>query len=103
MVEGDRAVMRGALAHQHVAVEAAHFGDGEHADAAEAAGGHVEHLALGHIGAQDALAVALEAVEGDVAGGDLALEGAAGEVGLAALGLKQTVLDEDVYKRQTWS
>ena len=94
MVEGDRAVVRVALAHQHMAVEAAHFGDGEHADAAEAAGGHVEHLALGHIGAQDALAVALEAVEGDVAGGDVALKGAAGEVRLAALRLQQAVLDE---------
>ncbi len=37
---------------------------------------------------------ALQAVEGDLAGGDVALQGAAGEVGVGAGGLQQAVLDE---------
>ena len=94
MVEGDRAVMRVALAHQHVAVEAAHFGDGEHADAAEGAGGHGQHFAFCHIGAQLPVGSALQPEEGDLAGGDVALQGAAGEVRVRAGGLQQAVLDE---------
>ena len=70
-----------ALLDEHVAVEAAHLGNGEHADAAEGTGGHRQDLALGDVGAQVALAVTLQAVEGDLAGGDVALQGAAGEVG----------------------
>ena len=108
MAEGDGPVVRIALLYEHMAVEAAHFGDGEHADAAEAAGGDGQDLALGDVGAQVAVAVTLQAVEGDVARRDVALNGAAGEVGVAAGGLEQAVLDElvldgavtDVYKRQ---
>ena len=83
-----------ALLHQHVAVEAAHLRDGEDADAAEGAGLDRQDLALGDVGAQLALAVALQAVEGDLGGSDVALQGAPGEVGVGALGLQQAVLDE---------
>ena len=77
-----------------MAIEAPHFGNAEHADAAEGAGAHVQHLALGDIGAQIALAVALQAVEGDGAGRNIALQRAAGKVRLAARGLQQAVLDQ---------
>ena len=99
VAEGDRAVVRIALFEQHVAIEAAHFGDGEYADAAEGVRAHVEHLALGHIGAQRALAVALQAVEGHVARGQVALERAAGKVRFAAGGLEQAVLDQLIANR----
>ena len=91
--EGHGAVVGVALLDEHMAVEAAHLGDGKDTDAAEGPGGHGEDLALGDVGAQAALAVALEAVEGDLAGGDVALQGAPGKVGLAAI-LQQAVLDE---------
>ena len=94
VAEGHGAVVGEALLNQHMAVEAAHLMDGEHADAAEAGGSHRQHLALGDVGAQTALAVALEAIEGDLAGGDVALQGAAGEVGVASLRLQEAVLDE---------
>ena len=97
--EGHSAVMGVALLHQHVTVEAAHFGDGEDADAAEGAGSNVQNLTLSDVGAEHALAVALQAVEGHGAGGDVALEGAAGDVGLGAFGLKHAVLDQLVLDR----
>ena len=90
--EGHRAVVGIALLQQHMSVEASHLRDGEDADAAEGAGSHRQHLALGDVGPQNALAVALDAVEGNVAGGDVPLQGAPGEVGLAAV-LQQPVLD----------
>ena len=68
------------LLDEHMAVEAAHFRDGEHADAAEGAGGNRQDLALGHIGPQLAVRGALEAEEGDVAGDDVALQGALGDL-----------------------
>ena len=64
------------------------------ADAAEGPGGHGQDLALGDVGAELALAVALQAIEGDVRGGNVALKGAAGEVGIAADRLQQAVLDQ---------
>ena len=56
-------------------------------------------LALGDVGAQLPLAVALQAVEGDGGGGDVPLQGAPGEVGLGALGLQQAVLDQLILHR----
>ena len=82
------------LLYQHMAVEAAHLRDGEHADAAKAAGLDRQHFALGDVGAQRALAVALQAVEGDDGGGNVALQRAAGKIGVAAGGLQQAVLDQ---------
>ena len=93
VAEGNRAVMGVAALDQDVAVEAVHLGDGEHADAAEGLGRHGQDLALGDVGLQHAVLVALEAIEGDLAGSDVALEGAAGDVGSAAV-LQQTVLDQ---------
>ena len=66
MTEGHGTVVGIALLDQHMAVEAAHLGDGEDADAAKAAGLDGQDLALGDVGAEVALAVALEAVEGDI-------------------------------------
>ena len=66
--EGHGAVVGIALLNEHVAIETAHLGDGKHADAAKGAGGHGQHLTLGDVGAQIALAVTLQAVEGDRAG-----------------------------------
>ena len=72
MAKGHGAVVGLALLHQHVAVVTAHLGDGEHADAAEGAGGHRQDLALCHVAAELAVSSALQAVEGDFAGGDVA-------------------------------
>ena len=80
MAEGHGAVVGVVLLDEHMAVEAAHFRDGEHADAAEGAGGNRQDLALGHIGPQLAVRGALEAEEGDVAGDDVALQGALGDL-----------------------
>ena len=96
--EGHGAVVGIALLDEDMAVEPAHLRNGEHADAAEGAGGHRQHLALGDVGAEVALAVALEAVEGDIAGGDVTLQGAPGEVRRAAV-LQQAVLDQLVLHR----
>ena len=52
-------------------------------------------LALGDIGPEDALAVALETVEGDVTGGNIPFQGAPGEIGLGVLG---TPLPDSVPK-----
>ena len=92
--ERHRAVVGIALLDQDVAVEAAHLWNSEHANAAEGTGFHRQHLALGNVGPELTLAVALEAVEGNVAGGDVALQGAAGEVRFAVLWLQKSVLDQ---------
>ena len=97
MAEGHRPVVGIALLDEHMAVEAAHLRDGEHADAAEGAGGHGQHFAFCHIGAQLPVGSALQPEEGDLAGGDVALQGAAGEVRVRAGGLQQAVLDELVF------
>ena len=94
MAEGHSAVMGIALLHQDVTVEPAHLGDGEHADAAEGAGGHGQHFALSHVAAQLAVGSALQAVEGDLAGSDVAFQSAAGEIGIGTGGLQQTMLDQ---------
>ena len=72
MAEGHGAVVRIALLDQHMAIEAAHLMDGKDADAAEAGGGHGQNLALGDVGTEIAVTVALQAVEGDLAGSDVA-------------------------------
>ena len=82
-----------ALFDEHMAIEAAHFRDGEDADAAEGLGGHRQDLALGDVGPQLPVAGALEAEEGDVAIGNVALQSAAGEVRGAAV-FQQAVLDQ---------
>ena len=63
MRERDGAVVRIALLHQHVAVEAAHLLDREDADAAEGLGGHGQHFAFSQVSADFAFGVALQAVE----------------------------------------
>ena len=94
MAEGHGAVVGVALLDQHMAVEAAHLGDGKDADAAERTGGHRQNFALGDVGAEVALAVTLQAVEGDVGRRDVTFQCATGKVGLAARRLQQTVLDQ---------
>ncbi len=94
VIEGHGAVMGIALLDQHVTVEAAHLRNGKDTDAAEGTGGNRKHLALCDIGAELTVAVALETVEGDGRGGDIALQRAASEIGIASLGLKETVLNE---------
>ena len=74
-----------ALLNQHMTVEPAHLGNGKYADAAETPGLDRQDPALGDVGAENAVAAALKAVEGDVAGGNVALQGAAGEVRFTAV------------------
>ena len=66
VTESNSTVMRIALLDQNVAIEAAHFGNGEDTDAAEGTGLDRQNLALSDIGAQNAVAVALQAIECDV-------------------------------------
>ena len=73
MSERNSAVMRIALLYQHVAVEAAHFLDGKDTDAAEGLGSYGQHFAFSQVGTNFAFAVALQAIEGDGAGGDVRL------------------------------
>ena len=94
MTKGHRTMVREALLDQHVAIEAAHLMDGENADTAKTGGGHRQNLTLGNVGAEVALTVALQTEEGDLAGGDITLEGTAGEVGIGSFRLKEPVLDE---------
>ena len=68
-----------------MAVEPAHLGNGEDANAAEASSRHRQNFPLGNIGAQSPLTVALEPVEGDLPGGNVTLQRAPGEVGRAAI------------------
>jgi len=93
VAEGHGAVMREALLDEHMAVEAAHFGDGEDADAAEGIRSGGQDLALGDIGPEAPLAGALKAEEGDVTVSNVTLQSATGEVGGAAV-FQQAVLDE---------
>ena len=94
VVERHSTVMRIALLHQHMTVETTHFVDGEHADAAERAGRDGQHFALRDVGAHHAVRIALQAVERDGAGRDVAFQRAAGEVRIAAGGLQQAVLNQ---------
>ena len=99
VTEGDGAVVREALLDEDVTVEAAHLRDRENADAAEGLGSDRKDFAFCDVGAKDAFAVALQAVEGDLTGSDVALEGAAGEVRIGAGGLEQAVLDQLILDR----
>ena len=93
MAKGHSAMVGIPLADEHMAVETAHLGDGEDADAAEGTGSHRQNLALCNIAVKHAVSTALQTEEGDLAGSDVCLQGAAGEVRLAAV-LQQTVLDQ---------
>ena len=84
MAEGHCAMVGIPLLHQDVTVEPAHLGDSEHADAAEGAGGHGQDFAFRHIAAELAVSSALQTIEGDLAGSDVAFQSAAGEIGIAA-------------------
>ena len=76
MRERDSAVMGVTLGNEHMAVEAAHFGNGEDADAAEGVGGNRQNLALGDVSLQGSVRIAVETEEGHVAGGNVAFQGA---------------------------
>ena len=94
MTESNGTVVGVTLFHQHVAVEAAHFGNGEHTDATERTGLYGQNFTLRNVGTQDSLTVTLQTVEGDIGSGNVALQCTTGEVGLAAFRLQQTVLDQ---------
>ena len=91
--EGHGAVVGITLLDQNMTVETAHVTDGEDTDAAEGTGLDGQDLTLGDIGAEIAFAVALQTVEGDGRGGNVAFQGATGDVRLAAV-LQQPVLDQ---------
>lgn len=82
MMESDSPVMREALLNQDMTVETAHFGNGECSNAAEGLAVNIKDLAFCDVGAKNALAVALETVEGDVAGSDIALKSTSCEIRL---------------------
>ena len=96
VAEGDGAVMGEVFFDEHVAVEAAHFGDGEDADAAERVRSCRQDFAFGDVGAQLAVRRTLEAEEGDVAVGDVAFQRAARDIRRIAV-FQQAVLDELVF------
>ena len=96
MAEGHGAVVGIALLNQHMAVEPAHFRDGEDTDAAEGPGLDGQHLALSDVAAKHTVGIALEPVEGDVRGGDVRLQGTTGEVRRTAV-FQQTVLDQLIF------
>ena len=83
--KGDGAVMRILFGDEDVAVEAAHFGDGEDADAAEGLGSSRQDFTLGDVGPKLSAGRALESEEGDRAFGDVPFEGAAGNIRRAAV------------------
>ena len=85
MAKGHRSVVRIALFDQNMVVEAPHFGNGEQADAAEAARCDRKNLALCNIGTQRSVAVTLQAIEGNLGSRKIALQRAAREVGRAAI------------------
>ena len=84
MAEGYGAVVRIVLGEQHMAVEAVHFGNGENTDAAEGAGSYRQNFTLGDIAGQLGIGSGLEAIEGDLAGSDVALQSTSGEIRLSA-------------------
>ena len=91
--EGNCTVVRIALLDEHVAIEAAHLRNSEDTDTTERACRNVEHFTFCDVRAEVALRVALQAIECDVAGCDVALESTTSEVWLATV-LEQTVLNE---------
>lgn len=99
MSKGHGSVVGIALLDEHMAVEPAHLRDGKHTDAPEGTGLDRQDLPLGDIAAEVPVAVALETVEGDIAGGNIALQGAAGDVRPAPLRLQHSMLDELVLHR----
>ena len=94
MSESNCTVVRISLLNQNMAIESAHFGDSEYCDTAEGTGRNVEDLTLCNVAAELALGIALKSVEGDFRRSDVAFKSTSGEVRLAALGLKKSVLDE---------
>ena len=74
MTERHCAVVREVLLDEHMAVEAAHFRDGEYADGTEGVGRYVQHFALCNVCAQLGVGRALETEERDVARGNVAFE-----------------------------
>ena len=99
MSERNRTVVRVPFLNQYMTVEPAHLRNREHADSAKRTGLHRQDLALGDIGAQFPFAVTLQTIESDIAGGNVALQGASGKIRLRILGLQQTVLDQLIFYR----
>lgn len=83
--KSDGAVMGILFGDEDVAVEAAHFGDGKDADAAEGLGSSRQDFTLGDVSPELAAGRALESEEGNRAFGNVPFEGAAGNVRCAAV------------------
>lgn len=93
MAEGYSTMMRISLLNKHMAIETAHLRDSEDADAAEGTSCYRENFALCDIGTELAVSSALETVEGDVSGINVALQGATGNIRGVAV-LQETILNE---------
>ena len=79
MAESNSAVMRIALLNEDMTIESSHFRNSENTDTTEGTCLNIENFTFSDIGTQNSLAVALEAIEGDVARRDIAVKGAAGK------------------------
>ena len=84
-------MVRIALLDEDVTIEASHLWNSEDTDTTERACRNVKNLTLCNVRAEVALRVALQTIECDVAGSDIALQCTACEVWLATV-LEQTVL-----------
>ena len=91
--EGNGSVVWIALLDEDVTIEASHLWNSEDTDTTERACRNVKNLTLCNVRAEVALRVALQTIECDVAGSDIALQCTACEVWLATV-LEQTVLYE---------
>ena len=78
MSEGHCPMVRIVLLDQHMPIETSHLRNGEHADTAEGSGGHRQHLSLCYVGAKPIVRRGLQAVECDVPGDDISLQGTLG-------------------------
>ena len=78
MAEGHCAMVGIIFLHQHMAVEPAHFRDGENADAAKGTGSHRKNLPVCHISLQLCVSGGLQAEECDIARDDIAFQRALG-------------------------
>ena len=94
MFKDNSPMMRVLLLNEHMSIKPTHFGDGKNADTAKAASCNGQDLALSNVGAQNSLAVTLQTIESNVGSSDVAFQRAAGEVGLAARRLQETVLNQ---------
>ena len=97
MSKSNGAVVGESLFNKNMAIESAHFLDGENTYTAEAAGLDRQNLTLCDVTAKLTFAVALKAVECNLGGSNITLQSSSGEIGFTAGGLKQSVLNKLVF------